>query len=138
MKASKQIAVGFSTAFILFVLLCAVLLLRPSLARRSLPWGASDIHEHYVDSRFGSDFERCLRASTTERGFREYAARLGLDRVYSEAEHHNLGLLWPSCDEPWWDPPESMEGALFRQDDEDYFVLAKYEDGRVYFAAVCW
>jgi hypothetical protein len=58
--------------------------------------------------------------------------------AYSEPEHADPGLFWPSCDESWWDPPDSMEGAFFKQDGEDSFVIAKCHGGRVYFAAVCW
>ena len=120
------------------VLSCGGLLLIPSRARRALPWGASDIREYYTDSRFGSDFQRCLRARIDESDFDAFADRLDLLRTYTK-DDSDLPLNWTACDEPWWTPPDSLLGARFQHTDgDDYFALAKYHDGYVYFVAFGW
>ncbi|MGB6041788.1 MAG: hypothetical protein WBF93_01410 [Pirellulales bacterium] len=111
-----------------------------SLARRSLPWGATEIHEHYSDSGFPHyDFHRYLKARITETEFKAYAAKLNLSRIYSTEKHADLSPRWGSLDEPWWTPPASLDGAYFDHiDGDDYFAMAKYDNGYVYFVAMSW
>ncbi len=63
----KRAAVGCLSTLCVLVLLCSGLLLMPSWARRSLPWNATDIREHYEDARFGSDFKRFLKQGLTNK-----------------------------------------------------------------------
>ena len=63
----------------------------PSRARRCLPWNATEIQEHYSDSRFGSDFTRCLRAKIKESDF--YAYAIGLTRKQSDGDVIQIGLM---------------------------------------------
>lgn len=109
----------------------------PSRARRALPQGATDVHESYGGARFGHDYVRCLKARVTHEGFLEFARRLDLTKEYTQEKHRALELGWPLCDEPWWDPSPSLDGALVQHGRTDYAV-AKYENGYVYFAAFCW
>ena len=120
------------------LLACGGLLMMPSRARRALPWGAADIREHYSDSRFGSDFQRCLRARIDEPDFDAYAERLDLTRSYG-AKGSDLPLSWTSCDENWWNPPDSLIGARFEHENgNDNYAMAAFHDGHVYFVAYGW
>ncbi len=135
----KRIGIGCSVLLVLVILSCTGLLLMPSRARRALPWSATDIRENYSSARFGADYSRCLRARISESDFPAYAARLNLDRVYSYADHAELPLSWSWCDEPWWNPPASLEGARFEYDpDHNCHAIAKYENGYVDFDAFAW
>jgi hypothetical protein len=121
------------------MVLVAFVLFLPSFARRSLPWNASEIREHYSDARFGSDFTRCLRAKIGQADFIAYADRLDLLEPYDAQNPKHAKVRWPSCSETWWTPPPSLDGAriqLLR--DPNYYALAKYEDGYVYFGVISW
>jgi len=135
----KRVRLGCLIVTGVVLISCAGLFLTPSRARRALPRGASDIQEYYEDARFGSDFQRCLRARIDESDFDSFATRLDLNRVYSKPEHADLPLGWCGCTEPWWNPPDSLEGVRFEHNDGDnYFAMAKYHNGFVYFVAFSW
>ncbi|AMV33687.1 hypothetical protein VN12_16280 [Pirellula sp. SH-Sr6A] len=111
----------------------------PSRARRSLPWNATDIHEFYEAARFGSDFKRCLKAKMEERDFDAYATRLMLTEIYDPGRHADLGIHWGHCEESWWDPPESLAGVRFESSKgEEYFAIADWQEGYVYFYVLSW
>ncbi len=116
-----------------------VALLMPSLARRSLPWNATEIREHYSYARFGSDFTRCLRARIDESEFTAYANRLDLTEPYDAQNPSHARVHWPSCSETWWTPPKSLNGARIQLlPDPNYLALAIYDDGFVYFGVFSW
>ena len=88
----------------------------------------------------GADYKRCLKARVTHEGFLEFARRLQLNDPYDPKKHRDL-VSWPGCAEPWWDASASLEGALFeeaRNKDDNYYAVAKYENGYVYFVAFRW
>lgn len=131
----KRLAIFAALPLTLILLLCAGLFFWPSRARQALPAGATDVREYYEDSRFGADFQRCLRAKIDRADFAAFADRLGLDRTYTSADD-DLGLNWTVCNEPWWTPPELLIGARFEyQEGGAYFAMAQYSDGDVYFVA---
>jgi hypothetical protein len=76
----------------------------------------------------------------SEDGFRAYVGALGLRHVYSAEQHEGLHLSFRvPCDEPWWNPTDSLDGAHFdHTPGEDHFAIAKYENGHAYFAALAW
>ncbi|EMI47486.1 hypothetical protein RRSWK_00006 [Rhodopirellula sp. SWK7] len=109
----------------------------PSRARGALPWSATNIHEHYHDFGIIPDFTRLIRANIAEDEFDRYATRLGLRRSYSTDPEPMVG--WPRCDEPWWNPPDDLTDARYDYSDgDDYYAIAVYHDGSVYFAATAW
>ena len=111
----------------------------PSWARRSLPWNATDIHEHYEDARFGSDFKRCLKAKIDEEDFDGFATRLHLTEEYDPNRHADLSMHWGSCDEPWWDPPNTLDGVRFKPTNGDnFYAMAAWHEGYVYFYVFSW
>lgn len=111
----------------------------PSWARRSLPWNATDIHEHYEDARFGADFKRCLKAKIDEQDFDAFATRLELTETYDLTRQSDLNMHWGTCDEPWWDPPETLDGVRFRPINADNFhAMAAWHEGYVYFYVFSW
>ena len=135
----KRIHVGFLALIGVLVLACTGLVLMPSTARRALPWEATDIHEFYSDARFGADHKRCLKARVTHDGFLEFARRLKLTEKYDRMKPRDEPVSWPGCVEPWWDASASLEGALFEDAlDTNYYAVAKYENGYVYFVAFRW
>ena len=120
------------------LLACGGLYVMPSRPRRALPWGATDIQEQDSDSRVGSDFQRCLRARIAESDFDGYAERLALTHTYS-TEDSDLPLSWTSCNELWWNPPDSLTGARFEHENGDvYFAMAAFHNEYVYFVAFGW
>ena len=136
-KKIKRGAIGCSVAAVAIFAMCVVTLTASSGGRRALPWSATDIHEYYDGPV--SDFMVCLRARIKESDFDSYANRLGLDQVYVESEHKSLLVSWMPCQEVWWTPPKSLDGARFQyQEGETYFAMAKYEAGFVYFVAFAW
>jgi hypothetical protein len=109
----------------------------PSRARAALPWHATNIQEHYHDFGIIPDFTRLIRANIDEDAFDAFASRLGLDRSY--ASYPEPTIRWPSCNETWWDPPSNMTGARYQFNrGDDYYAVALYHEGRVYFAATAW
>ena len=121
------------------VLLCSGLLIMPSWARRSLPWNSTGIHEHYEDARFGTDFKRCLKAKIDEEDFDAFATRLQLTEEYDPIRHADLSMHWGSCDEPWWDPPNSLDGVRFQPTNGDnFYAMAAWHEGYVYFYVFSW
>lgn len=135
----KRIAIGCFTTIGLVVLVCSGIAFRPSLARRSLPSNATDVHEHYEDARFGSNFVRCLKAKIERNDFDEFATTLKLTEMYDATLHSDLGMNWGLCDEPWWTPPDSLDGVRFqRANGESCFAMASWHEGYVYFAVFAW
>ncbi|QDT01881.1 hypothetical protein K227x_02500 [Rubripirellula lacrimiformis] len=118
------------------LLVCSGRFIMLSRARRALPWTATGVQEHYQDSRFGSDFQRCLRARINESDFDAFAKRLDLTRTYG-ADDESLPISWTACDATWWTPPRSLVGARFEHDG-DYYAMAAFHDGHVYFVAMGW
>lgn len=119
--------------------LVAFVIFMPSLARRSLPWNATEIREHYSDARFGSDFTRCLRAKIEQADFIAYSNRLGLSESYDAKNPKHARVHWPSCSETWWTHPASLDGARMQLlSDPNYIALAKYADGYVYLGVFSW
>jgi hypothetical protein len=138
MVANKK-RIGCLALFAIPIAVVTWLAIRPSLARRSLPRGATEINEYYADSRFGSDFVLCLRAKIQERDFAQYAKRLRLNATYEPNNPKHSRVHWPSCPEPWWTPPSSLDGAHIELiDDPNYYALAKYHEGYVYFGVFSW
>jgi hypothetical protein len=132
----KCLRIGCLYAATLVMLVCLALFLMPSAARRALPSDATEVHEHYRDARFGSDYVRCLKARVSRDGFVEFARRLNLTEEYVSEKHCRLELSWHACNEPWWNPPASLEGALFEPgSDKTECAMAKYENGYLYFVA---
>ena len=122
-----------------FLVAICLFLAAPSWARRSLPWNATEIKEYYADTRFGSDFTRCLKAKINAADFPAFADRLNLTRTYNDKKDRMVNVQWPSCPEPWWDPPASIDGARIELlPDPNYYALAKYHEGYVYFAVFSW
>ncbi len=113
-------------------------ILGPSRARTALPWGATDVNEFYQDYGILPDFVRVLRARIDSDDFDGYARRLGLNRNYST--DRSPAIQWPrNCNQDWWNPPESLENARYQYSDGDeYFAVAVYHEGFVYFAASSW
>ena len=135
----KRATVGCLSTLGVLVLLCSGLLMMPSWARRSLPWDSTDIHEHYKDARFGSDFKRCLKAKIDEGDFDAYATRLKLTEEYDPDRHADLNMNWGSCDEPWWDPPKTLDGVRFQPTNGDnFYAMAAWYEGYVYFYVFSW
>ena len=121
------------------IVFVAVVLMLPSRARRSLPWNATEIQEHYSDARFGSDFTRCLKAKINENEFNGYADRLDLTETFHRGDTRHSRIHWPNCSERWWTPPKSLDGAKIQLlPDPNYFAVAKYHDGYVYFGVFSW
>jgi hypothetical protein len=120
-------------------LVCAGIAFMPSLARRSLPWNATDIHEYYKEARFGSDFVRCLKARIDKEDFDAYAKRLGLTETYDRDKHADLHMQWNMCREAWWDPPNTLDGVRFEPTNgESFFAMAAWREGYVYFVVFSW
>lgn len=114
-------------------------MLMPSWARRSLPWNATEIHEYYSDSRFGSDFVRLLKAKIDREDFEAYAERLKMSEVYDPEQHTHLLGSWYGCDEPWWDPPTSLDGVRFEPaNGRNYYAMATWHEGYVYVKVFSW
>ena len=114
---------------------CLAWALGPSRVRSALPWNATEIEEHY--DGLASDFIRILRARIDEDDFDSYAQRLGLTEKY--AENPATNIHWPTCDQPWWNPPDSLDNVRYEPIElDDYLVIATYHDRHVYFAAMSW
>ena len=111
----------------------------PSRARRSLPWNSTDIREHYKDTRFGSDFERCLKAKIDEKDFVAFATRLKLTEKYDATRQADLGMHWGSCDESWWDPPNTLDEVRFQPTNGgNFYAMAAWHNGYVYLYVFSW
>ncbi len=135
---SKKKTVWMTVALLGVLSSVGFYVLTMSRPRRYLPWEATEIREYYHDYGIIPDFERCLRAKISEAGFQTYIKRLGLTKRYNWAVHKDLPISWPPCDEVWW-TPGALDGAYFdHTEGEEFCVLAKYEDGYVYFAAFAW
>ena len=102
---------------------CLAWALGPSRVRSALPWNATEIEEHY--DGLASDFIRILRARIDEDDFDSYAQRLGLTEKY--AENPATNIHWPTCDQPWWNPPDSLDNVRYEPIElDDYLVIATY------------
>ena len=78
----------------------------------------------------------CARIEKSD--FDTFADRLDLVRTYSSSDA-KLELHWTRCGEPWWNPPNSLLGARFEHTNgHDYYAMAKYHEGYVYFVALGW
>lgn len=130
---------GCLTILLIPIIIVGTLMLLPSRARRSLPWNATEIQEYYSDSRFGSDFVRCLKAKINEDDFTDYARKLELTEIFDEHNARHDRVHWPNCSESWWTPPKSLDGARIQLlSDPNYFAVAKYHEGYVYFGVFSW
>lgn len=135
----KPIAIGCLSTIGVLVLICSGIVFMPSRARRSLPWNAADVHEHYEDARLGSDFVRCLKAKIAKSDFDDYANRLELTEAYDRVRHANLNMDWNLCSQPWWNPPDTLDGVRFQPTNgEDVFAMAAWHKGYVYFVVFSW
>jgi len=96
--------------------LCVVVLLAcvgryylfESPQRRALPWGASNIHEHYWSDGLLPDYSYHLRADITRDQFLEYAERLDLSPHDPQGDPHDYSWHW-NAPARWWTPPQTME-----------------------------
>ena len=102
---------------------------RPHLREKQPPVESTGLES---DIEF-DDFHSKLfnRISMSESEFQQFALDKELNQVYCEAEHHSLLQSWPPCGQPWWNPPESLDGARFSRNEQE-FAIAKYDDGYVY------
>jgi hypothetical protein len=79
-----------------------------------------------------------LRAKIEQEDFDDYASRLRLTKCYSTDP--NPLIRWPNVQvEEWWNPPDNFETAQYQYSEGDeYFSVAIYHKGYVYFAAFEW
>jgi len=98
-------------------------------AVRALPWSASDVQEHYVDSGFPLyDYTYKMKARMPEEEFPAYVRRLGLPRL-KRSVYWNA---WDPGNPPWWDPSASMSNTYGYQEQ-----MVKWEKGFVYYISWC-
>jgi hypothetical protein len=105
---------------------------------RSLPWSASEIRQHYWGETFLPDYEYFIKAKIPAEEFEPFARGRGLtphtaDRQYSDKTR---SISWSSAEKlKWWDPSASVEGTYVAQAG-DAWVMAKYENGYLYYYAM--
>lgn len=138
MRAMKRTACGFLVTVAVVAVCVLVLSNLPSVARRALPTGASQVEEYYEGSA-NSDYLRLLKARVSEDGFKEFVTTLGLHSEF--CDNVDVALVWrpmPSTAQ-WWDPLSSTQGTFCTDSQNaNEMVVAKYERGTVYFAAFSW
>ena len=90
------------------------------------------------DCRLHEVLDRALRAKIEQEDFDDYASRLRLTKCYSTDP--NPLIRWPNVQvEEWWNPPDNFETAQYQYSEGDeYFSVAIYHKGYVYFAAFEW
>ena len=134
LRTNAFILVGM-VLLVCFGLLYYVFFGRPTV-RDLLPKNATDVREPYDDGGFHGDFTHCVRARIDEKDFDAFADRLGLDRTYTTK---GKIVYFMGCNEHWWTPPDSWEGARFERDEDiDYHAMAIYHEGYVYYLAYGW
>jgi hypothetical protein len=109
--------------------------------RRTLPAGASDVHEAAWEEGFLPDYQYCLKARMTAEEFAAYAKKHDLTpatpgRVYEDAEDWS-GLDCPSeaGATSWWNPPKGRDGWLIAQAGHTW-TTAVFHDGYLYLSSV--
>ena len=120
--------------------LWAVDALTPSIVRQALPVTATNVQEYYSDDGFHGDFVRCLQADMPQSEMPRFAGRLGLSQRYDPKRDAKLLLGFTTSDAiSWWQPPESLDGAYFKNESgRNAYSLAKYANGRAYFIGRAW
>jgi hypothetical protein len=107
--------------------------------RRTLPAGASDVHEAAWEEGFLPDYQYCLKARITAEEFVAYARKHRLtpatpDRVYEDEDNWS-GLDCPEGAGAWWNPPPRTDDWLIAQGGHTW-TTAAYHDGYLYLSSV--
>jgi hypothetical protein len=105
---------------------------------RSLPWSASEIRQFYWGEDFLPDYTYHLKAKMREEEFEAFVRRHGLTLHSAERQYadKSRSASWSSAEKlKWWDPSASLEGTYVTQEG-DGWVLAKYENGYLYYYAM--
>lgn len=107
--------------------------------RRTLPSGATDVHDAAWEDGFLPDYQYCLKARITAEEFAAYARQHGLTpatpgRVYEDEDDWS-GLDCPlRAEAAWWDPPPGRDGWLIAQGG-DTWTTAVYHGGYLYLSS---
>ncbi len=110
--------------------------------RSKLPAGASNVREKFCGH---NDFTRYLKAKISEEAFLVFIKTLNYtdsDRLHTHSKNISRvswGRTPPDPVEEWWNPSADKIGTYchYRSDDE-FYCLAKYENGYVYVIAQKW
>jgi hypothetical protein len=99
---------------------------------------ASEIHD-YTPPYFNlqGDFTRLIRADCSEADFHRFARQEGLTTRLTEDDPAGI-MSWPSCNQPWWTPPESYRGAYYSFHQGGDFHIMAYSAGHLYYAIMVW
>ena len=137
----KRILIAFSfggIASLCLMMWGGYVLLFHTGIRRALPWNATEIVEYYEGYGILPDFLLCLKARIKEGDFPAYAQRLGLT-LYDKEVDGAWEFGTNACDKPWWDPSPSMAGAYLKdRTAEEFYMMAKHENGFVYVIVDRW
>ena len=109
-------------------------------ARAALPAAAKNIHL-YRSPNYGitGDYFDLLKSAITEEEFQVFVERLKLSPIKTTADRFEgrFRMVQPSAPS-WWNPSDMMNGVYYDAHAQgSRVVLAKYEDGNVYYIESC-
>jgi len=121
--------IGLMILFFLFEFLW------PSRARSALPDNAKNIREDYFGAYLFPDYQRLLKAEVDSAGYKYFLNNLGLSKencLMVDTDH-----MWGDRKGvEWWQPSGDGEGTVcVNGSTKRDFVVAKYEEGSLYFEA---
>lgn len=144
MKAGFKMRI-YLVAFLLAV--CSLVVMTffiKSPATAMLPDSASHVDEYSSSFLFASDFTRCVTANIDIDGFNQYVKNLKMIYFSSNVDiDEPPSFFWESCPLSSWKERRKKHNdtdMVFIDPNSggDYYAMARYSDGYVYFMAMSW
>ncbi len=99
---------------------------------------STNVHDFYDGSGGGitGDFNRCIKADSTEEFVQKLAQKLGLNTRMKTLPPEVPG--WSIISEKWWNPPEDYYNVYYNFDYGGSRQLLAYRNGELFYDISVW